>query len=1231
MSKLLPSILKALASLVFILGLGQISYAQATYPMSNNYVTDCEGTLTDSQVGQGDFPTGYDHNEDFVFTICVPGSGQITFTLTFLQLESSGDDYLVFYDGDSPSSPEITTIIDEDEETGNVTITITSTGDCLTIRFVSDASVNAEGFVGTWTSNPPQPVRPNFLPIANVPCESQTIRVQLDTTIKCASVNAAFFDFFGPAGGSIVSAVPINCDADGNTTEIDITFASPLDQSGNYAFEFDYTFTDDCNITHQFLDIRGTFQIVDCPLVVQILGATDVCRGSCVTLYADALGGDPSNYQYSWQPFGETTPTIQACPNGPTQYIVTVTDGQSQPASDTVFIDTLAVPQAGPDLTFCRFDNDTMLIGAPTGGNWGGPGIINGNNGTFRARNAGPGTHKVYYSTANGCYDSIQVTVNHVFAGWATICVGAPPTQLNGGPDNNAGTWAGPFTDTGGIFTPPANADTVFVTYTESVNGCQADARVIVTDTISVVPDTFIVCVNEPQFRLDQYAYPTGGYFTGNGINNAGQGRFNPAGAGVGIHKIAYNLVGCTDTVVVEVRDIPVYNDTVHCPTEAAYQLPVGPAPGFVWSGNGVTQNPDQTFSFDPNFNGYTSGNVVLTYLDTVVNCGGSITAYLIVPNAPDTVFSYCEYEADQPLVLSNLPTTPANNGLWQSFDGSWDNDTVRISNLAAGNYKVYFEAFGNGCLDSIGIEIRPQPQAYPYNPDPLSPDTLTCPESNDFALYSDIPGGIWTGVGVTDPNGVFSATSIGAVGKYNAIYTVNGCVDTVDIQLQKLVASVSGLAPFYCLTDQEYDITGSPIIPILGRFKGPGLISGTPNGNGERIPNNDGTIRFSVLAAGPGQHEIIYLHGEGNCLIGDTAAFEIYEPISVSASITGDNPICLGDATTLKVEAVGGKAGFPHYFTWSPVHYLIEHDSIIEVKPKEDITYRVIAQDFCSYNDTTYISVSVYPPVDFTVATGAPGCNGQANWAKITPIYPIPPNIDITWGTDPINKTDSIYTAPGRYSLTVTDQTTGCFKDTSVQILDYPPVSAEMIVQPNNNECQPVDDPWFNFLNISSGADQGYYDMGDGSIIPFDPNQDLYYEYPDTGAYHIFLYIENEIGCFDTVSVDVCIETKKIFNLPNAFTPYKPDGNNDFFPPGGYVDGKYVPLGYNIFGYDMTIYNRWGEVMYETDGKTNDPWNGTLNNDGRYVTPDVYIYRMNVYFSITDIRIYTGRVTLVK
>jgi len=90
-----------------------------------------------------------------------------------------------------------------------------------------------------------------------------------------------------------------------------------------------------------------------------------------------------------------------------------------------------------------------------------------------------------------------------------------------------------------------------------------------------------------------------------------------------------------------------------------------------------------------------------------------------------------------------------------------------------------------------------------------------------------------------------------------------------------------------------------------------------------------------------------------------------------------------------------------------------------------------------------------------------------------------------------------------------------------------------------------------------------------------------------------------NESKIVSRVCVDNCI----YYKLPNVFSPDN-DGINDLFQPFPYDFVEKV---------DMKIYNRWGELVFET----NNPdilWNGKYLETDNDVPDGVYYYLCDVY-----------------
>ena len=97
-----------------------------------------------------------------------------------------------------------------------------------------------------------------------------------------------------------------------------------------------------------------------------------------------------------------------------------------------------------------------------------------------------------------------------------------------------------------------------------------------------------------------------------------------------------------------------------------------------------------------------------------------------------------------------------------------------------------------------------------------------------------------------------------------------------------------------------------------------------------------------------------------------------------------------------------------------------------------------------------------------------------------------------------------------------------------------------------------------------------------------------LNWELKDTIGYKIHLHVVNEFGCSNDTSLVVQNKTT-VFFVPNAFNP---------------AHGGFKPYTNRVYNYHLEIYNRWGELLFETTDP-NMAWDGTYK--GEYVQQDVY------------------------
>ena len=91
--------------------------------------------------------------------------------------------------------------------------------------------------------------------------------------------------------------------------------------------------------------------------------------------------------------------------------------------------------------------------------------------------------------------------------------------------------------------------------------------------------------------------------------------------------------------------------------------------------------------------------------------------------------------------------------------------------------------------------------------------------------------------------------------------------------------------------------------------------------------------------------------------------------------------------------------------------------------------------------------------------------------------------------------------------------------------------------------------------------------------------------------------------------------------DIPNVFTP-NGDGVNDYFYPR-----QYLTKGLSAFS--MTIYNRWGEQIFQSTSINGRGWDGKLN--GMDQPEGVYVYIIDAVFVDGNKEHQQGNITLMR
>jgi gliding motility-associated-like protein len=217
---------------------------------------------------------------------------------------------------------------------------------------------------------------------------------------------------------------------------------------------------------------------------------------------------------------------------------------------------------------------------------------------------------------------------------------------------------------------------------------------------------------------------------------------------------------------------------------------------------------------------------------------------------------------------------------------------------------------------------------------------------------------------------------------------------------------------------------------------------------------------------------------------------------------------------------------------------------------------------------------------------------------------------LDTSNDTNPIH----VYTDTGSFTIKLIayDNNT-CNKIDSTTFIIYvvPKPTAQFSWSPN----PPENNTPTQFNNLSVGATKYFWNFDENSNTSTAPDPD--YQFNFTTTFHVCLQATNDEGCTDTACHDVNALITPLLDVPNAFTPGKP-GNNSVIKV----------MGFGIGIIDWKIYNRWGQLVFESKNKE-DGWDGTFK--GAPQPMDVYTYTLDVQYTNDKLYRKTGDITLIR
>lgn len=1118
------------------------------------------------------------------------------------------------------------TLTDANGCTSSATINIYAVGNPTTVPTTSDISCyggnngsismstsgGTAGYSYQWSTGQTTSVITG-LPLGNYSvvvtdangCSDTAYAVVAQPTVLTSSVTATNVSCFGGNNGS--SAVS----AGGGTPAYSYSWNSGQTTSsvaGLAAGNYSVTTTDSkgCTTTVTVLITQPAAALSTVPSQANVS-----CFGGSNGAASVSVSGGTVPYGYSWSN-GQTTSSVTGLTAG--NYSVAVTDGNGCMASSAFVIAQLAALSSTASQTnTCSGAGSGTAQVSVTGGT--SPYSYFWSNGQTTSAVAGlpAGTYSVSVTDANGC-SMLSTTTISLFP--ALSSSSSQTNVLCSGANNGTAS----VTATGGN---PA--------YSYSWNSGQTTSAAtgLAPGNYSVTVTDASGCTTSIFFTISQPASPLSATSSQvnvscNGGNN-GSATVNVAGgtpaytylwnnaqtssAAVGLGAGNYSVLitdanGCTLTSAFVITQpttgltAAITYTNVSCfggNNGSAVISPAGGTPPytFAWS-NGQTTS---------SVTGLVAGN----YTATVTDANGCATGTFTITQPPAPLAS----SSSQLNVLcnggSNGSITSGISGGTPGYSYSWSNGgtTAAITGLSAGNYSLTVTD-ANGCTLTTSMAIT--------EPAVLSNATNSVMDTCGLAQGSitSSPSGGTIPYSFLWSNGASTQTISGlAAGNYSVTVTdSNGCKTSSSVTILQFSTLM-----FVSVTPPDTVCKGQTI-----------FISASVNG---------GTAPYTYIWnqswTGPGPHAVV----QTVPLTYSVTVTDVYGcksqtqattmDVYPSPTVSGNNvTVCNGQSATLTANASGGTGG-PYSYSWS--NSFSGQTQIVNVPISQSpAIFVVYANDGC-ITDTDTVVVTVNPPpivslnfagdsgciplvVTFT-ATGDSGVTYLWNFG------------DTTLGSG--NPAVHSYTASGSYTASlVATGSNGCVTVATApaQIIAYPNPTAFFTTIPGVTPMS-NDNPPINFSNQSSGAVSYYWNFGDGATST---STDPQHYFPVVGFYTVTLITTNQYGCKDTFQIQTTGDGDIIF--PNAFTPNPNGGNGGGYNPFSLDNDVFFPFAGGVKDFRMKIFNRWGELIFETtDIKIG--WDGYYRN--KLCQQDVYVWKAAVEFIDGKKVVKAGDVTLLR
>lgn len=644
----------------------------------------------------------------------------------------------------------------------------------------------------------------------------------------------------------------------------------------------------------------------------------------------------------------------------------------------------------------------------------------------------------------------------------------------------------------------------------------------------------------------------------------------------------------CTDTDDITLNDPTVltYNATatdLTCfenSTGSINIVPNGGTPSYQYSfDNGVT------FGTSPNSNFIAAGNYDLVVEDANgCQVDGNITVNeppVLEFDAINIIDATCNSLCDGEISLNVIGGTAP-------YDYSWGQGIAGNVNTAndvcAGNYAITVTD-DNGCIindDAIVDE-----------PDSVEIDNII---TTDVVCHGDCDGTIE----IQAPTGDQYSIDGGVTFQANPTFT-DLCDDDYDIVVQDATGCiVESEANIWQPDPLDASLTEDTTVCYGYEYQLVAIGSGGIQPyDYSWNPGTSTTDTLDVIGENSETYTLDITDANG-CTI-PTLSMDLTVLPQVDVNAFNDTTICLGEETSIFATGFDGLPGYT--YEWDNG----QTGDQIEVSPSTETTYTVTVTDECEQSATDEVTVSIYDlPLVEMEGENRFGCIPLTpTFTNTTDSSMVGGNCVWTINGETFNSCNSVsytFENPNCYDVTLeVTSPEGCVNDTTYIDFacadDYP--LAEFTWNPNKPT---VIENTVDFQNLSFDAETYNWTFGGFGFSDERNPRFSFNDISEESEVEVCLNVETTYGCPDDTCVTITIYDDFLIHVPNTFTPDGDTYNPIFMPV--------MPETVDIHNYHLLVFNRWGEVMFESFNPAVG-WDGTYG--GQIVKDGTYIWKIEL------------------